>query len=412
MTAKNPEDRFADPAEAAAALAPYAEGHRLARLLEKAFAPRAQTHGIARTDTLIAKSAESDTRVGRTPVSWSAIKSLPEKSRRKIWRALMTVMTLAGVATIGWLAIQATGRRESVQQAVEARQHALQVASRFATSEILKEINQRFDILLRLAADEDLRQQMVQINESPGDKRLSKRLEDWLGARRADHDREAPADSWFINDARGVQVARSPRSERSLGENYAHRDYFHGQGADLPPETPGLKPINAQHLSAVYRSTSTELLKVAFSVPIENGRKGRYRKIVGVLAMSVDLGEFNVLQKDLPPGHEVVLIDLRQSTIDGQTRRGLILHHQALATFRKGQPPPWIGTELLKRIETLLESIDPATRSGAMLINYRDDALTDEKPYWGSLRQVIERRSDEPVRDTRWLVLVQEPMSR
>ena len=56
-----------------------------------------------------------------------------------------------------------------------------------------------------------------------------------------------------------------------------------------------------------------------------------------MLAMTVDLGEFNVLEKELPQGHEVVLIDMREATIDGQTRRGLILHHQAEQLVSRGR---------------------------------------------------------------------------
>jgi hypothetical protein len=372
----------------------------------------APTRVTAKSDTLIAKSAESDTRVGHTPISWATLKSLPQSARHRIWRGVMAVVTLAAVAAIGWLAIQATGRRESVQQALEARQHALQVADRFATSEILKEINQRFDILQQLAADEDLRRQMIQIDQSPSDKRLWERLQDWLGSRQNDHDRDVPADSWFITDARGTQVARSPTSPDSIGENYAHRDYFHGQGADFVPQPSSFKRITAPHLSAVYRSTSTGHLKVAFSVPIENGLKGRQRKTVGVLAMSVDLGEFNVLEKELPPGQEVVLIDLRKTTIDDETRRGLVLHHQGKTAYKEGDPPPWIDSALLERIEQALAKIDPTSSAGAMLMNYRDPVLTGDKPYWGVMRQVIDRRPDEPPRDTNWLVLVQEPMKR
>jgi serine/threonine protein kinase/class 3 adenylate cyclase len=414
MTAKDPNERYANPGEVAEALLPFTAGHQLARLVEQAsgMSPRLPTQGIAKTETLVAKSAESDTRVGRTPISWAAMKSLRPASRQKIWRSVVTGLTLAAVAVIGWLAIQATGRRESVQEALEARQDALEVAALAANREILKEINLRFEILNRLAADPVLRQQMIQIDQAPSDERMSTRLEDWLGARRADHDRDAPADSWFINDARGVQIARSPRSEASLGENFAHRDYFHGQGADLGPETTGHKPIEAPHLSVVYRSTSTGYLKVAFSVPIENGRKGRSRRVIGVLAMTVDLGEFNVLDKELPAGHEVMLIDLRESTIDGQQRRGLILHRQAATDYRQGEPPPWIGHELLARIDELLENIDPAGPGGAILANYRDDALTGGKLYWGAMKPVIDRRPDEPPRDIRWLVLVQEEISR
>jgi eukaryotic-like serine/threonine-protein kinase len=296
-----------------------------------------------------------------------------------------------------------------VAEALEAREHTLQVAAKFAASEILKEIDLRFDILTRIAAEDDLRQKMLAINNRPSDTELWKGLEDWLGARKADNDDKANADSWFIDDARGVQVARSPRSEASRGESYAHRDYFHGQGIDLPPETKDLKPIRAPHLSAVYRSTSTGHLKVAFSVPI--GRKGKARDVIGVLAMAVDLGEFNVLQKDLPPGHEVVLIDLRKATINGETRRGLILHRQKETSYHDGQPPPWIGAELLDRIDKLLGDVDAeGFDSGAMLTDYRDAALTDGRLYWGAIQPVTDGRTDEPARGIRWLVLVQEPL--
>jgi hypothetical protein len=166
----------------------------------------------------------------------------------------------------------------------------------------------------------------------------------------------------------------------------------------------------------VYRSTSSGHLKVAFSVPIENGKKGKAREVVGVLAMSVDLGEFNVLQKDLPPGLEVVLIDLRQATIDGQTRRGLILHHQADASYRKGAAPPWISSELFARIDKLVENAASEGLDTSMLLtDYRDEALTGGKQYWGAIEPVIDRQSandrqaDEVGRNIRWLVLVQEP---
>ena len=81
--------------------------------------------------------------------------------------------------------------------------------------------------------------------------------------------------------------SRTWQRDASLGANYAHRDYFHGLGADLPEGRADLRPIQTPHLSAVYRSTSTSQLKVAFSVPIENGLRGDRRGVVGVLAMTV-----------------------------------------------------------------------------------------------------------------------------
>ena len=109
----------------------------------------------------------------------------------------------------------------------------------------------------------------------------------------------------------------------------------------------------------------------------------------------------------------MVLIDLRQATIDGQTRRGLIMHHQAEASYREGHPPPWVSDELMARIDKLLHNTDAdGLGRGAMLRDYRDDALTNGKLYWGAIEPVIDRRHEEPVRDIRWLVLVQEPVSR
>jgi hypothetical protein len=189
---------------------------------------------------------------------------------------------------------------------------------------------------------------------------------------------------------------------------YAYRDYFHGQGSDLPEDATGIEPIHSQHLSAVYPSTTTGHLKVAFSVPIENGRTGEERKVVGVLAMSVDLGEFNVLGEKLPGGFEVVLIDLRSGTIEGETRRGLVLHHHGREAFRTGQPTPWIGSEFLARIDQHLAGYSPD--SVVMLGRYRDDVVTGGREYVGAMKPVIDSRPDRDLGDTGWLVLVQEPV--
>jgi hypothetical protein len=65
----------------------------------------------------------------------------------------------------------------------------------------------------------------------------------------------------------------------------------------------------------------------------------------------------------------------------------------------------------LARIEKALSTGSAATE-GAMLTDYRDEALTAGKPYWGALRKVIERRRDETSIDPQWLVIVQEPLVR
>jgi hypothetical protein len=153
-------------------------------------------------------------------------------------------------------------------------------------------------------------------------------------------------------------------------------------------------------------------LKVAFSVPIENGKKGKERAVIGVLAMTVDCGAFNVLEHKLPKGLEVVLVDMRESTIDGPPRRGLILHHQKEHVFGKNAPPPWVGKETLERIVQLLKKIDAEkSEHGAILADYRDGALTDDKLYSGALEALVDKQEDV-VRESNWVVLVQEPMSK
>jgi serine/threonine protein kinase/class 3 adenylate cyclase len=398
MTAKNPADRYADPAEVAAALAPFAQQNHLAEVVQRSIVPPqdAPTRRNARSDTRLAKSADSDTIAG-SKGNWRLRGQLSDISKRRLNRAAVSILALAIVAGIGWLAIQATGRRESVAEALAAREHTLQVGARFAASEVLKEIDLRFDILSQAAADDELRQRLAEVDSRP--------------ARKSDNDDKASSESWFIDDVRGVQIARSPRSETSSGENFAHRDYFHGQGLDLPPDTKDQPPLKSPHLSTVYRSTSTGHLKVAFSVPIT--RKGKAREVIGVLAMAVDLGEFDVLKKDLPPGQEVVLIDLRQARINKETRRGLILHRQRETSYREGHPAPWVGENVMNQIDKLLSNADAeGLDNGAILKGYKDDVLTDGQTFWGAIQPVIGSREDEPTRNIHWVVLVQEPLKR
>jgi hypothetical protein len=152
-------------------------------------------------------------------------------------------------------------------------------------------------------------------------------------------------------------------------------------------------------------------LKVAFSVPIT--RKGKAREVIGVLAMAVDLGEFDVLKKDLPPGQEVVLIDLRQARINGETRRGLILHRQRETSYREGHPAPWVSENLMNQIDKLLSNADAeGLENGAILKGYKDDVLTDGQTFWGAIQPVNGAREDEPTRNIHWVVLVQEPLKR
>jgi hypothetical protein len=416
MTAKRPEERFDDPAEAAAALAPFAEGNRLAELVERSIGPaaNAQTQGVAKADTLIAKSAESDTRLGQTPASWDSLKSLPAASRKRLRRAFIGFLLCVAAGSIGWLAYS-TWR----EHAMQGRLVGLQIATNYAASAILGEINERFVLLKDLARDRDLRNWLLELQAATNDeekKRLQKEIESWLGTHRSNSASRVQGESWFINDRTGLQVARSPQSSKSTGRVFSHRDYFHGQGKHLPEGTEGLTPIEAPRLSAVYRSTSDGTLRVAFSVPIENGRSGAEREVVGVLAMSVDLNDFDVLDRSIPSQYQVVLIDLRDETIENEqgteeSGRGLVLHKQERGEAGEQPASQWIGTDLLSQIDRAVSSASARSNEVAVLPAYRDDALTAGRRYWGAVKLLVDPRPDRDVRETGWLVLVQEPFS-
>ena len=421
MTAKRPDDRYADPGEVAAALSPWTKGRRLVPLIEQAMGGDSDqvTNLKPRSDTLVARTGKSDTQAGQTPPNWKLPTPYVPASRRKLWQIGASLVVLLAVGAIGWLALQATGFRRSQQEAVLLRERALRFAADRAVDGILKEINTRYRIMTDLSANEALRTMMTEIDAAgrgemttaPANEALWQPLQEWLGARKAQFAAETPSDSWFITDRHGVQIARSPPSDKSLGKSYAFRDYFHGQGADLPEDATDVEPIDEPYQSSVYRSTSSNKLKVAFSVPIDNGKRGSAREVIGVLAMSVDLGEFDVLRRQLPTEYEVVLIDLRETTVDDQTRRGLILHHQIYEAFGRGEPPPWVGTELIAQIDQLLANGGAAERA-VLLSNYRDLAVTDGRLFQGAVKPVQERRPDGDLHDTYWLVLVQEPMPK
>ena len=174
------------------------------RLIEEATEPASlapHTQGFRKSETLIARAGESDTLPGHTPVDWALPKSLPPAKRRAIWQTLSKVLLVAA------------GRRRSAGSSIRRRGGAArskkpaspgnircELAANFATSEILKEINLRFDILEKLAKDADLAAADAQRRRRRRrTKRLWKPVEDKLGSTKADNDKQAPADSWFIS---------------------------------------------------------------------------------------------------------------------------------------------------------------------------------------------------------------------
>ncbi len=107
------------------------------------------------------------------------------------------------------------------------------------------------------------------------------------------------------------------------------------------------------------------------------------------------------------------MIDLRESLIEGQPRRGLILHHQAPNESDPNAKASFAGPELVNHIDELLANEKSAPPGSSFFLgDYRDGAVTGNKQYWGAIERVVDRRADEPPLDTGWLVLVQEPRTK
>ncbi len=187
---------------------------------------------------------------------------------------------------------------------------------------------------------------MTEARERLLDLSVQQALDDYLG-RRLSRYVDTPPEShipslatMFVADAAGTIFGIAyddpvPRDQNSAGRNFAYRTYFHGQKNDLPEDTPieSIDPLERMHLSAAFQSTATGLWKVAISAPVylpENTA----RRPDAVFVMTINLGDFELLQGDSGDNLIAVLVDAREGS-----KRGTVLQHPYLETrHREGKP--------------------------------------------------------------------------
>ena len=273
------------------------------------------------------------------------VSSYREPLLRRVARWARRHRTVAQLATAGLLLLLLTAGTAAVLlnrmagQEYAARQTALLMAARLAASTAALQIDSRWRILENEARNPDL---VAALEAAGKDKSASAGRSRWAAIQAAvdeiaaAHRDAVDAESWFVCDAAGVQVARLPVAD-TIGTGFAHRDYFHGGEADLPPGT-AAAPLKEVHRSSVYKSTTTGKLKVAFSAPIWNGPPGREgRACLGVLVMAFDVG---VLFRSIDAiggwnasrnSFVVAVVDLRDDRIEGRPKSGLMLENPDLA---------------------------------------------------------------------------------
>lgn len=215
-------------------------------------------------------------------------------------------------------------------------------------------------------------------------------------------------------DASGLQWARTPQS-KTIGENWAFRDYFHGLGRDLPKDSPltSLKPIHAPHRSSVFYSGATGALTVAFSVPVFaefhpiSGKPNQSSQILGVLGMTVALGRFGELHpaEERPDAHQVaVLIDLHP---DWTGEKGLVLQHPALAAATRGGKPAPVYRLPAPWVAELQAQKKSAPLSPLLHARYFDPVAGPAQGRWLAAIEPVMARGQ----DLGWAILVEEPYS-
>ncbi len=340
------------------------------------------------------------------------------RHRNWMYATLAVVVAVIVVSTVNSVRYQRLAEQESAARisAERLREQGIRGAAKFAARTVATEIDLRWTILEREAADPTLRRLLAELRQAdePLRSRAREALQLWIDARYGDHFDTTKATSWFITDARGVQFARHPFSAKTLGSHYAFRDYFHGQGADLRPEdSENIKPLRTVHRSIVFESQATGNLMTAFSVSIWDDDS-----VVGVLAMTVELGRFGELQLRFSDDQMAVLIDTKK---DANGRQGLILHHPLLNPAMQApyvDPDRTVGLLRLRSEQLRRTAPEAETRSvqnveplpDSFDTSYRDPVGdgVNSGTWLAAFEPVFVRGRPETIRDTGWIVVVQE----
>lgn len=363
----------------------------------------------------------------RYPNPQAVLAALDAREVRRARRPLLVLGALGPavlLAVLSWYAwsVYGTAVGESDETLVRRAQESNGFAAQFVAETAAAEIEQRWHHLENEADDETIRDVLQRIATASAladsDRAVAQA---WL-ERAAAAPEDLKTASWVVTDARGNQLARVPFDKKTIGQNYAYRDYFHGRGTEQPT-TGDVAPIRAPHLSNVFTSTATRERKVAFSVPIWSRDADRAkRRVVGVLSVTIALGQFAELKTDGASDTSpiAVLVDLRP---DSDGRVGSILEHPYLTQLlhdaaapgspeATSTPTAWYFEA--KEVARLRSAIAAARRSDSFAAledaNYRDPLDGEEADRWlAAFRPVLVNKGATEAVDSGWLVIVQEP---
>ena len=323
-------------------------------------------------------------------------------------------LTVAGlVATVVFS--QLRSKAVTLQQSEhELRKRSLSVSARFAARTIADKVDIRIRILEAAAESPEVRELMQQVDSQPQNETLRKPLQVWLDAQSLKH-QHIESRSWFICAADGAQVARYPQLQAdgtpfgSLSQDYSYRDYFHGQLSDFEKGP----PIAESHVSVAMESTNGGDLIVVFSTPIKPHAN---EPPLGIIGMSIELGQFAGLDIPLPVGQKVLLVDtrryfmkLKDSGKKGPSGEGLLLHHPDLKNVASPDDLPHLDEAIVRYMQKA--SDDRAQKDNLLPADYHDpmSAIEGGSPLAAFAPVILTARPvGAEVRNTDWFVIIQQ----
>jgi hypothetical protein len=303
---------------------------------------------------------------------------IDDLARREATRTRRPLLLLGIVGPILLLLATCVFAYRSINRATKAATTALrteafgsnQLAARFAAQTLETEIHRYFDLckqeserdefqtlLAQTLSDEEIKTALTRIGQSDSpydalsqiqsrerlldsqqrlslDEYLEQRLKLYSATNEQTRTRQRLA-SLFVCDRRGTILSIAygkevAREQNSAGRNFAYRTYFSGLEDDLPDTVPlaEVPPLKATHLSSAFQSTATGLWKVAISTPIRLTTDGKIADqnapdtTDAVFVVTINLGDFQLLQSSRGASQVAVLIEARQGPL-----RGTVLQH-------------------------------------------------------------------------------------
>ena len=331
-------------------------------------------------------------------------------------------VVLTSMLAAAWMGTLANSEQQAREQADEMRQSAefarrenLRTSARFLAQSIAYEIDLRWRLLESEAQSEQLRSLLVAINAAPDNQNLWEPLQAWLNERKLLKGGAMKNSGWSIFSNEGTQVARAPRA-KSIGQNFRHRDYFHGFGKDLEkeaPETLTLKPLqfviprtqdeDLVHLSCVFRTVNGDKPVVSFTVPVwDLPPVNKDREVIGLISMSLEIEDFGLPEN-------AMLFQVDESQISN--RKGTVIAHSQLANREVSGQLPNVTDDVIARAEKLrsrrlhaghVESLEDE------LLPQFIDPLTHEQTL-AAIEPVIVTARPEHIGDIGWVLVVREP---